>query len=152
MSLSSAGSPRTSPPFYARSNPVTVFCIQSFPHLQGEPGRHRRAHRRHAADPEHSRGQAAPDRRGVRRQQRRKDRHRWRHQSKSDRYIYLRSDQSCILYVYNFYMNVDKTQLDLFLCGHLVTDSYSPMRSLIHFLLKCILEQYTATCDSIRNP
>ena len=45
--------------------------MQSVLHLQGEPDQHRRAHQRHAADPEHSRGQASADRRGPRRQQRR---------------------------------------------------------------------------------
>lgn len=66
--------------FYVRSNLVTVSCIQSVLHLQGEPHQHRRADQRHASDPEHSRAQAAEHRRGARRQQGREDRHRRRHQ------------------------------------------------------------------------
>lgn len=31
-----------------------VSCMQSVLHLQGKPGQHRRADRRHAADPEHT--------------------------------------------------------------------------------------------------
>lgn len=67
--------------FYTVPKPVTVSCMQSVLHLQGEPDRHRRAHQRHAADPEHSRGQAAEDRKSPGRQQGRKDRHRRCHQS-----------------------------------------------------------------------
>lgn len=59
--------------------------MQSVLHLQGEPHQHRRADRRHAADPEHSRAQAAEHRGGSRRQQGREDRHRRRHQSTLDR-------------------------------------------------------------------
>lgn len=67
--------------FYVRSNLVTVSCMQSVLHLQGEPHQHRRADQRHEADPEHSRAQAAEHRRRPRRQQGREDRHRRRHQS-----------------------------------------------------------------------
>ena len=54
--------------------------VQSLPHLQGEPGEHRRAHSRDEADPEHSGTQTAEHRGGPRRQQGRQDRHRRRHQ------------------------------------------------------------------------
>lgn len=62
----------------------TVPCMQSVLHLQGEPHQHRRADQRHAADPEHSRAQAAEHRRRSRRQQGREDWHRRRHQSTLD--------------------------------------------------------------------
>lgn len=51
----------------------TVPCMQSVLHLQGESHQHRRADQRHAADPEHSRAQAAEHRRRSRRQQGRED-------------------------------------------------------------------------------
>lgn len=66
--------------------------MQSVLHLQGEPHQHRRADQRHAADPEHSRAQAAEHRRRPRRQQGRQDRHRRRYQSMFNRMILCEED------------------------------------------------------------